>query len=175
MIRRALATMALVCALGTSARAQVKLEYKATEGATHRIKVESKVDQVLSIAGQDVKTQSHDEAVVTSATGKRKDDGTLPIVGVNTFVNPDGGDPPDHLELARSSEEEKQGQLARLRDFQARHSADRPAALVALQQAVLAGQNVFEELMETVRHASLGEISTALFDVGGSYRRSVQA
>ena len=98
---------------------------------------------------------------------QRKHDGTLPIVGVNTFVGPDGGDPPDHLELARSSDEEKRSQLERLRDFQARHGAARSAALVALQQAVLAGQNIFEELMETVRHASLGEISAALFEVGG--------
>ncbi len=87
---------------------------------------------------------------------QRKHDGTLPIVGVNTFVNPDGGDPPLHLELARSSEEEKQGQLERLRDFQARHVAQRPAALADLRHAVLAGHNVFEALMEAVRYASLG-------------------
>ncbi len=79
MVRRVLMAMALVCAIGPAARAQVKLEYKATEGAAHRIKVESKVDQVLTIAGTEVKTQSSDEAVVSSATGKRKDDGTLPI------------------------------------------------------------------------------------------------
>ena len=104
---------------------------------------------------------------------QRKHDGTLPIVGVNTFVNPEGGDPPLHLELARSSDEEKRGQLERLRDFQARHGAQRPAALADLRHAVLAGHNVFEALMEAVRYASLGEISEALFDVGGSYRRSV--
>jgi hypothetical protein len=79
MVRRVLMTMALVGALGPAARAQVKLEYKAVEGATHRHKAASKVDQVLTIAGTEVKTQSSDEAVVTSATGKRKDDGTLPI------------------------------------------------------------------------------------------------
>jgi isobutyryl-CoA mutase len=104
---------------------------------------------------------------------QRKHDGTLPVIGVNTFVNPEGSDPPDHLELARSSAEEKRTQLERLHDFQDRHSAERPGALAALQHAVLAGENVFEELMETVRHASLGEISAALFEVGGSYRRSV--
>jgi isobutyryl-CoA mutase len=104
---------------------------------------------------------------------QRKHDGSLPIIGVNTFVSPDGGEPPDHLELARSSEEEKRSQLERLRDFQARHEGERPAALAALQQAVLTGANVFAELMETVRCASLGEISTALFEVGGSYRRTV--
>jgi methylmalonyl-CoA mutase len=104
---------------------------------------------------------------------QRKHDGTLPIIGVNTFVNPEGGDPPDHLELARSSEEEKQGQLRRLREFHARHSSERPAALAALQRTVLSSANVFEELMQTVRSASLGEISAALFEVGGSYRRAV--
>ena len=65
---------------------------------------------------------------------QRKHDGTLPIIGVNTFVNPEGGDPPLHLELARSSEEEKRRQLARLRDFQARHALDRQAASNALRQ-----------------------------------------
>jgi len=104
---------------------------------------------------------------------QRKHDGTLPVVGVNTFVSPDGGEPPDHLELARSSEQEKQSQLVRVRHFQARHRDERPAALAALQRVVLAGGNVFEELMETVRCASLGEISAALFEVGGSYRRSI--
>jgi len=104
---------------------------------------------------------------------QRKHDGTLPIIGVNTFVIPDGGDPPQHLELARSSEEEKSGQLKRLAAFKARHAAQRPAALAALQEAALSGANVFQELMTTVRCASLGEISGALFEVGGSYRRSV--
>ena len=104
---------------------------------------------------------------------QRKHDGTLPVIGVNTFVSPDGGEPPDHLELARSSEQEKQSQLERVRHFQARHRDERPAALAALQRVVLAGGNVFEELMETVRCASLGEISAALFEVGGSYRRSI--
>jgi methylmalonyl-CoA mutase len=104
---------------------------------------------------------------------QRKHDGTLPIIGVNTFVNPAGSDPSDHLELARSSEEEKCGQLRRLRQFQARHRSERPAALAALQRTVLSSGNVFEELMETVRCASLGQISAALFEVGGSYRRTV--
>ena len=79
MIRRVLATMVLVCALGTSARAQVKLEYKAAEGTTQRHKTAVKVDQVLSIAGTDVKTGSETDIVTTSANGKRRDDGTLPI------------------------------------------------------------------------------------------------
>ncbi|HTW97574.1 MAG TPA: fused isobutyryl-CoA mutase/GTPase IcmF [Acidimicrobiales bacterium] len=102
---------------------------------------------------------------------QRKHDATLPIVGVNTFVANRDERPLDQLELARATEEEKRSQLARLRDFNARHAAERPAALAALQRCALEGGNVFEELMTTVRHASLGEITNALFEVGGSYRR----
>ncbi|HUB72329.1 MAG TPA: fused isobutyryl-CoA mutase/GTPase IcmF [Acidimicrobiales bacterium] len=104
---------------------------------------------------------------------QRKHDGSLPIVGVNTFVNPAGAGVPEHLELARSTEGEKRAQLAGLQEFQARHAAERPGALAALQEAVLSGANVFEELMKTVRCASLGEITNALYEVGGSYRRNV--
>ncbi len=104
---------------------------------------------------------------------RAKHDGSLPIIGVTTFLGPGAGGPPAHLPLARATETEKQRQLARLRDFQARHATDRPAALDRLRQVTLEGGNVFAELMETVRHATLGEITTALFDVGGSYRRSV--
>jgi methylmalonyl-CoA mutase len=77
------------------------------------------------------------------------------------------------MELARSTEEEKQTQLSRLRDFQHRHAPDGEAALDALRQTALGGGNVFAELMTTVRHASLGEITATLFEVGGSYRRNV--
>jgi methylmalonyl-CoA mutase len=104
---------------------------------------------------------------------QRKHDGTLPIIGVNTFLAPGGDQPIAHLELARATESEKESQLARLRDFQARHAADRPAALAVLQQRAIDGGNLFEELMTTVRHASLGQITNALFEVGGSYRRSM--
>jgi methylmalonyl-CoA mutase len=103
---------------------------------------------------------------------QRKHDGSLPIVGVNTFVA-EVGAPTPPVELARSTEEEKAGQLRRLAAFQATHAADRPAALAALRQVALDGGNVFAELMETVRHATLGEITQTLFEVGGSYRRSV--
>jgi methylmalonyl-CoA mutase len=104
---------------------------------------------------------------------QRKHDGTLPIVGVNTFINPGGTAVPDHLEVARSTEEEKQSQLARLRDFQARHASERPAALARLRNAAIAGDNVFAVLMDAVRCCSLGEITQTLFEVGGQYRRSV--
>ena len=103
----------------------------------------------------------------------RKHDGTLPLVGVNTFIDPDAGTPTGPVELARSTEEEKQLQITRLRQFQQQHAEDRDAALDALCQVALAGGNVFGELMSTVRHATLGEITHALFEVGGSYRRNV--
>jgi isobutyryl-CoA mutase len=92
---------------------------------------------------------------------------------VNTFRNPHGDAVQDKLELARSTEEEKQGQLNRLRQFQARNSADSPAMLKRLQQAVIDNRNVFEVLMEAVRVCSLGQITNALFEVGGQYRRNM--
>ena len=102
----------------------------------------------------------------------RKHDGTLPIVGVNTFTGPSTA-PLEPIELARSTEEEKQRQLTRLRDFQQRHALDREMALESLRTTALSGGNIFAELMTTVRHATLGEITNTLFDVGGSYRRNV--
>ena len=103
----------------------------------------------------------------------RKHDGTLPIVGVNTFRNPHGEEIPDHIELARSSDEEKLDQIARLRAFQQRHGTHTEAALEQLRRTALAGGNLFGELMHTVRVASLGQITQALFEVGGRYRRNV--
>jgi isobutyryl-CoA mutase len=110
---------------------------------------------------------------------QRKHDGSLPIVGVNTFLAPgatpgepsgDGGRP---LELARSTEDEKQRQIARLADFKSHHAQERPAMLDRLRRAALAGDNLFAVLMDAVRVCSLGEISDALFEVGGRYRRNV--
>jgi methylmalonyl-CoA mutase len=102
-----------------------------------------------------------------------KHTGEYPIVGVNTFRNPHGEPVPDHIELARSTEEEKESQLQRLADFQARHAHESPAMLAKLQQAVIANRNVFEVLMEAVRCCSLGQITHTLFEVGGQYRRSM--
>jgi methylmalonyl-CoA mutase len=102
-----------------------------------------------------------------------KHTGELPIIGVNTFRNPHGDAVMDKLELARSTEEEKQSQLQRLADFHARHAAASPAALRRLQRAVIANQNVFEVLMDAVRCCSLGQITNALFEVGGQYRRNM--
>jgi methylmalonyl-CoA mutase len=103
----------------------------------------------------------------------KKHDGTLPIVGVNTFRNPAGDAVPEHLELARSTEEEKKSQLRRLERFHAAHADASPAALARLRQAALNGENVFEALMDAVRVCSLGQITGALFEVGGRYRRNV--
>lgn len=102
-----------------------------------------------------------------------KHTGELPIIGVNTFRNPHGDTIPEKLELARSTEDEKQSQLQRLDDFQTRHAGDAAVQLQRLQQAVIENRNVFEVLMDAVRVCSLGQITHALFEVGGQYRRSM--
>lgn len=103
----------------------------------------------------------------------RKHTGELPIIGVNTFRNPHGDQVLETLELARSTDEEKQSQLARLHAFQAQHAAKAPVMLKRLQQAVIDNGNVFEVLMDAVRVCSLGQITNALFEVGGQYRRNM--
>ncbi len=103
----------------------------------------------------------------------KKHDGTYPIVGVNTFINPKveaNGHPP---ELARSTDGEKQSQLKRLADFQGRHADAAPEALEKLRRAVIRNENVFAVLVEAVRCCSLGQISNALYEVGGQYRRNM--
>ncbi|SFC16304.1 methylmalonyl-CoA mutase [Polaromonas sp. OV174] len=102
-----------------------------------------------------------------------KHTGELPIIGVNTFRNPHGDAVHDKLELARSTDAEKQSQLTRLQDFHTRHAAQAPAQLKRLQQAVIENKNVFEVLMDAVRVCSLGQITNALFEVGGQYRRNM--
>ncbi len=102
-----------------------------------------------------------------------KHTGELPIIGVNTFRNPHGDAVQGKLELARSTEEEKQSQLKRLQDFHTLHASESPAALKRLQQAVIDNLNVFEVLMDAVRVCSLGQITNALFEVGGQYRRNM--
>ncbi len=104
-----------------------------------------------------------------------KHTGEYPIVGVNTFRDPHvtGEELSDAVELARASEEEKESQLSRLADFKARHQNEAPAALKRLQEAAFAGDNLFNELMQTVRVCSLGQITQALYDVGGKYRRNM--
>ena len=102
-----------------------------------------------------------------------KHTGELPIVGVNTFKSPHANEVPASIELARSTEEEKQSQLNRLHDFHTLHAEQAQAQLARLQQAVLDNANVFEVLMDAVRHCSLGQITKALFEVGGQYRRNM--
>ena len=103
----------------------------------------------------------------------QKHTGEYPIIGVNTFRNPHEDPNPKQIELARSTTEEKESQLARLADFHTRHAAQSPAMLARLQQAVIDNQNVFDVLMDAVRCCSLGQITNALFEVGGQYRRSM--
>jgi methylmalonyl-CoA mutase len=105
----------------------------------------------------------------------RKHDGSLPIVGVNTYLNPEGGMASDNesMELRRASRAEKAGQIEALRRFQAKSGDDAAVALERLAQVALDGGNIFAELMHTVRLASLGQVTHALYQVGGRYRRSM--
>ena len=104
----------------------------------------------------------------------RKHDGTLPIIGVNTFLKKDAdGATPTHVELARATEAEKESQLTRVRDFQAAHTDEAAAALARLKDAATSGENVFAVLMDAARVCSLGQVTEAFFEVGGAYRRNV--
>ena len=102
-----------------------------------------------------------------------KHTGEYPVVGVNTFRNPHGDPVVDSLSLARSTDDEKQSQLHRLADFHRRHADACPPMLQRLKDAVISNANIFEVLMEAVRVCSLGQITNALFEVGGQYRRSM--
>ncbi|THF56242.1 fused isobutyryl-CoA mutase/GTPase IcmF [Pseudothauera rhizosphaerae] len=102
----------------------------------------------------------------------KKHDGSYPIIGVNTFLNPKG-QAQQEIELARSTEEEKQSQLKRLKDFHARNAKESPKWQAKLQQTVIDNGNVFEVLVDAVRYCSLGQITGALYQVGGQYRRSM--
>ncbi|MFN0301184.1 MAG: fused isobutyryl-CoA mutase/GTPase IcmF [Burkholderiales bacterium] len=103
----------------------------------------------------------------------KKHDGSYPIIGVNTYRNPHGDQTPETIELIRSTEEEKQSQLKRLNDFKQRNAKESGAMLKRLQQTVIDNGNVFEMLIDAVRVCSLGQITNALFEVGGQYRRSM--
>jgi len=103
-----------------------------------------------------------------------KHTGELPIIGVNTFQNPNNENVNETLiELVRSSDDAKTDQITRLRDFESEHAENGSEALARLRQACLDGDNIFNELMNAVRHASLGQITDCLFEVGGQYRRSM--
>lgn len=104
----------------------------------------------------------------------KKHSGELPIIGVNTFLPKEQEEQsPDKLELIRSTEAEKQTQLDNLAAFHKTHEETRDEALQALRRVALSGGNIFAELMKTVRHASLGQITRTLYEVGGQYRRSM--
>jgi methylmalonyl-CoA mutase len=105
---------------------------------------------------------------------QKKHDGSLPIVGVNTFLPERAShDEIANAELIRSTEEEKQAQVVAVRSCNEAHAAAQGEALAQLQRAAAEGGNVFGELMETVKSASLGRISRALYAVGGQYRRNM--
>ena len=104
----------------------------------------------------------------------KKHDGSLPIIGVNTFLNPSGDKhEATTIELARSSDDEKQDQLTRLASFHDRNKDKAPAALAKLKEACINNGNIFAELMNAARVCSLGQITHALFEVGGQYRRNM--
>ncbi|WP_067818381.1 fused isobutyryl-CoA mutase/GTPase IcmF [Nocardia inohanensis] len=103
---------------------------------------------------------------------RRKHEGSLPIIGVNTFRNPHGEEQ-RVLELARGTESEKQSQLERVREFTERHRGESPAALAALATAAAGDANVFEVLMDAARVCTLQQITDTFFTVGGQYRRNV--
>lgn len=104
-----------------------------------------------------------------------KHTGELPIIGVNTYLNPN---PPsaediDNMEIARATKKEKETQILNLRAFQERNAAEAEVALKRLKEVAVTGGNIFEQLMDTVKFASLGQITNALYEVGGQYRRNM--
>ena len=103
----------------------------------------------------------------------RKHDGSLPIIGVNTFLAPPSDEEPRTVELARASETEKESQLSRVTVYRAEHRDEAAEALTRLREAAASGENVFAVLMDAARVCSLGEVTQAFFEVGGQYRRNV--
>jgi isobutyryl-CoA mutase len=103
----------------------------------------------------------------------RKHDGSLPIIGVNTFLAPPGTDEPPTIELARATEDEKKSQLDRVHSFQETHRTEAEEALQRLKDAAVSGENVFAVLMDAARVCSLHQVTEAFFEVGGQYRRNV--
>ena len=102
-----------------------------------------------------------------------KHDGSMPIIGVNTFRNPKGEEANEPIELARSTTDEKDSQLVRLKAFHATHASESGPMLERLRDAVVADDNVFAVLIDAVQVCSLGQISQTLFEVGGRYRRNM--
>ena len=97
----------------------------------------------------------------------------MPIIGVNTFINTNQDEHAYEIELARSTKEEKETQIRNLHAFWAKHKDECSSAIQRLKQVALQNGNIFEELMECEKVASLGQITTALYGVGGQYRRNM--
>lgn len=103
----------------------------------------------------------------------KKHSGELPIIGVNTFLNPNASEADYDIELARATDEEKEQQIQNLRAFHEKHKDVAPQSLEKLKEVARTGGNIFAQLLETVRVASLGQITSALYEVGGQYRRNM--
>jgi methylmalonyl-CoA mutase len=104
---------------------------------------------------------------------QQKESGEYPVVGVNTFISKEGSPFVIPEKLIRSTTEDKDRQIANLRAFQDRNVGAAEPSLVALQRVAVQGENIFEQLMETAKVASLAQMSRALYDVGGQYRRNM--
>lgn len=102
-----------------------------------------------------------------------KHTGEFPIVGVNTFLNKAGSPTILPVEVIRSTEEEKSIQIRNLEAFHKRHKEKSDEMLKRLQEVAINNGNLFEELMITVKYCSLGQITHALYEVGGQYRRNM--
>jgi isobutyryl-CoA mutase len=104
----------------------------------------------------------------------KKHDGSLPIIGVNTYLNPNQPSEEEfNMQLARATKDEKEQQITNLAAFQEASKDHAGEALARLKSVALTGGNIFEELMNTVKFASLGQITSALYEVGGKYRRNM--
>jgi len=104
----------------------------------------------------------------------KKHDGSLPLIGVNTYLpNKDAAEETPEIELIRATEAEKRKQITGVHRFQQRHADTGPDTLKQLQQTARERGNIFAGLMEAVKVASLGQISAALYQVGGEYRRNM--
>jgi methylmalonyl-CoA mutase len=104
---------------------------------------------------------------------QRKHDGSLPLIGVNTFLPEDGTREVVKIELARATEEEKESQVERTRAYQAAHRDEAQKALARLREVAQTNENVFAVLMDAARVCTLGQITEAFFEVGGQYRRNI--
>ncbi|HET7626982.1 MAG TPA: methylmalonyl-CoA mutase family protein, partial [Bacillales bacterium] len=103
----------------------------------------------------------------------KKHNGDLPIIGVNSFINPNPPEEEEEVQLTRATKEEKDGQIRNLRKFQDARKDRTQEVLDRLKRTALENGNIFAELMETVKYASLGQITNALYEVGGKYRRNM--